>query len=201
MKDNTEERALPPTPKKLVEARKKGQIFHSSDMVVAATTCAVLLLVWLSIGGLVDWLRAAFNGFGETSALPFHRAAATLASTLANGTVPFLTKLVLAVVAVSILANLVIAGGFLFAVEPMKPKADNINPVEGLKRMFALQGLIEFVKSLLKTLLLATCCISIELMSVNAILRAPACGLGGLGPLFAATTRPLVVGLTHWCDV
>jgi type III secretion protein U len=193
VKDNTEERALPPTPKKLLEARKKGQIFHSSDMVVGATTCAVLLLVWLSIGSLVDWLRAAFDGFGETSALPFRQAAATLAGTLADGIVPFLAKLVLAVVAVSILTNLVIAGGFLFAIEPMQPKADNLNPIEGLKRMFAVRGLIELVKSLLKTLLLATCCVGIGLLSVNAILRAPVCGLRCLGPLFAATIQPLVV--------
>jgi type III secretion protein U len=79
------------------------------------------------------------------------------------------------------------------AVEPMKPNADNLNPIEGLKRMFAVRGVIELVKNLLKTLLLTTCCVGIGLMSVNAILRAPACGLGCVGPLVAAAIRPLLV--------
>jgi type III secretion protein U len=192
MKDTTEERALPPTRKKLLDARKKGQIFHSSDMVAGTTTCAVLLLVWLSAGDLVDWLRADFNEIGEVSTLPFAQAATILTGTLADAVVPFLTKLVITVVAVSTLTNIAIAGGFLFAIEPMKPTADHLNPVEGLKRMFALRGLIELVKSLLKALLLATCCVGIGLTSVNAVLRAPACELGCLGPLLTATIRPLL---------
>ena len=59
--------------------------------------------------------------------------------------------------------------------------------------MFALRGLIELVKSLLKTLLLITFCIGIGLASVNAILRAPTCGWLCLGPLFTATIRPLIL--------
>jgi len=194
MKDETEERALPPTSKKLREARKKGQIFHSADMVAGATICAGLLTVWLSAGGLLDQLRVALDGFAEASALPFRQAAAVIVGTLADGLLPFLARLVIAVIAASVLTNLAVSGGFLFAVEPMKPNADHLNPIEGLKRIFAVRGLIELVKNLLKTLLLTICCVGIGLMSVNAILRAPACGLGCVGPLVVAAIRPLLVG-------
>ncbi|MGC2778996.1 MAG: EscU/YscU/HrcU family type III secretion system export apparatus switch protein [Bradyrhizobium sp.] len=192
MNDSTEERALPPTPKKLTEARKKGQIFHGSDMVAAATTSALLLVIWFSAGGLVDRLRIALNQADKVSTLPFDQAANMIVGALVDGTLSLLIKLMMALVAVSILTNLMISGGFLFAIEPMKPNADNLNPIEGLKRMFSVRALIELVKSLLKTLLLTTCCIGIGVMSVNAILRAPTCGLGCLGPLFSATIRPLV---------
>jgi type III secretion protein U len=196
MNDSTEERALPATKKKLDEARKKGQIFHSSDMVAAATTCSVLLLVWLSTKDLLHEVRMTIAGFGETSVLPFRQATMVIAGSLSDAVVPFLIRLTITVVSVSILTNLVISRGFLFSLEPMKPRADHLNPVEGFKRMFAVRGLIELVKSLLKTLLLIAFCIGIGLGSVNAILRAPSCGWICLSPLFTAAIRPLVLAGT-----
>jgi type III secretion protein U len=193
MNDSTEERALPATKKKLLDARRKGQIFHSSDMVAGATACALLLLVWLSAKDLLDRVRMTVRGFGETSVLPFHQATVIIAGALSDAVVPFLIRMAIAAVAISILTNLVISRGFLFSLEPMKPRADHLNPVEGFKRMFAVRGLIELVKSLLKTLLLVTFCIGIGLASVNAILRAPTCGWNCLGPLFAAAIRPLLL--------
>jgi flagellar biosynthesis protein FlhB len=43
--------------------------------------------------------------------------------------------------------------GFVFAVDPLTPRIERINPLEGFKRMFSLQGLVELVKSLLKIII------------------------------------------------
>ncbi|MEK7375973.1 MAG: EscU/YscU/HrcU family type III secretion system export apparatus switch protein, partial [Candidatus Margulisiibacteriota bacterium] len=40
--------------------------------------------------------------------------------------------------------------GFASSTEPLSPKLERINPLEGFKRMFSLQGFVELIKSLLK---------------------------------------------------
>jgi flagellar biosynthetic protein FlhB len=42
--------------------------------------------------------------------------------------------------------------GFLFSVDPLKPKL--INPIEGFKKMFSIKSLVELSKSILKSLIL-----------------------------------------------
>jgi type III secretion protein U len=193
MKDSTEERSLPPTPKKLLEARKKGQIVHSFDMVAGVTTSAVLLVLWSSTDDLTARLGIAFTRFAEATLLPFQQATGTVSGVLADSVRPFAAKLVLVSVGGSVLANLIIARGFLFTLEPVKPRLDNLNPVSGLKRMFALRGFLELIKSLIKTVLLVGFCVGTALLGLNAVLRAPVCELTCVGPLFAAMIRPLLV--------
>jgi flagellar biosynthetic protein FlhB len=45
-------------------------------------------------------------------------------------------------------------GGWSFSVEALGPKFDKLNPLKGLKRIFALRGLVELVKALAKFLLI-----------------------------------------------
>jgi flagellar biosynthetic protein FlhB len=40
--------------------------------------------------------------------------------------------------------------GFVFSADPLTPKLERINPLEGLKRMFSMQGFVELIKSILK---------------------------------------------------
>jgi type III secretion protein U len=44
--------------------------------------------------------------------------------------------------------------GPVFAMDKLKPKAENLNPVEGVKRMFSMDNLVEVTKSVAKTTLL-----------------------------------------------
>ncbi|MGY3450521.1 EscU/YscU/HrcU family type III secretion system export apparatus switch protein [Bradyrhizobium sp. USDA 4353] len=193
MKGQSEEADLPPTEKKLRDARRKGQIFRGPDLVAATTTSAVLIILWLSLGDLRDSLHGVLNELGGVSTRPFPETAARLVDMLALAAVLFLSKLMIAGVGVSILTNLIVSGGFLFAMEPMKPKADHLDPVEGLKRMFGTRGVIELAKTVLKLLLLTSCCVGIGIMSANAILRAPTCGIACVAPLFGAAVQPLLV--------
>lgn len=43
--------------------------------------------------------------------------------------------------------------GFLFTTEPLKPKFSNINPMNGLKRIFSVRSLFELVKSIAKVII------------------------------------------------
>ena len=76
---------------------------------------------------------------------------------------PFIA--VLAVVA--IVAPLAL-GGWVFSWEAIAPKFEKLDPIKGIAKLFALRGLIELVKALLKFLLIfavAVYCPSISSMN------------------------------------
>lgn len=147
--DKTEQ----PTSKKLQDARKKGQVPKSRDL-----TSTVTLLAWLGVllmgaaycaGELMRLMQAAL----ESIAQPFAIAAPAL-GTLAWQTGLLVTVLVvLPAVAVGVLTEFMQAGP-VFSAEKLKPQAEHLNPVEGIKRMFTMDNLIEVLKSLAKTALL-----------------------------------------------
>jgi len=43
--------------------------------------------------------------------------------------------------------------GFLFTLDPLSPKLEKLNPLEGMKKMFSMQGFVELIKSLLKIII------------------------------------------------
>ena len=46
--------------------------------------------------------------------------------------------------------------GFLFSLESLKPKFENLNPINGFKKFFALKQYIELLKSIIKMLAVGT---------------------------------------------
>jgi type III secretion YscU/HrpY family protein len=170
-----------PTPKRLRDARKKGDVAKSKDI-----TAGVLTLVWFILialaGGYVATEIAMF--FSETvdasTKMPFNQALRTLGW----GAALLLMKLMLLVllpVALFATAGEFMQIGPVFTSDKMKPKFESMNPVDGLKRMFGMDGLIEMVKTLVKVLLIA--------MIIYAMIRA---GLGQAGQFIGlASTAPL----------
>jgi flagellar biosynthetic protein FlhB len=64
-------------------------------------------------------------------------------------TVPFL----LVMLATAVIASVAL-GGWSFSVEAMSFKAEKLNPVKGLKRIFAVRGVVELLKALAKFVLI-----------------------------------------------
>ncbi len=153
--DNSQERTEEPTPKRLEDARKKGQIPRSREL----NTFMVVMAGVVGCGVLSDYMgrsmgrimRASFRlergDLFHPSALLEHSAAALRDGLLLLA--PFLALMVI----VALISPLLL-GGWSFSWESLQPKFGKLNPLEGLKRMFALRGLVELVKSLLKVLLL-----------------------------------------------
>ena len=139
-----------PTPKRLKDARKEGEVHRSQEL-----TNTLLLMLWLAMAPLLagwvyqhlaDAFEASFIGVGQ------HRPA-DLLNTLQLD----LMLLMRAVLPLLIFASVVgIAADFLqvgplFALKRLVPKMERINPVEGVKRMFSQENLVEVFKSIFKS--------------------------------------------------
>jgi type III secretion protein U len=144
-----------PTAKRLRDARKKGDVAKSKDV-----TAGLLTLVWFILIALASAYvaREISIFFTETIAgattLPFDQALRTLGT----GAAFLLMKLMLLIllpVALFATAGEFLQIGPVMTSEKLKPKFESMNPVEGLKRMFGKDGLVEMVKTLAKVLLIA----------------------------------------------
>ena len=142
-----------PTPKKLQDARKKGDVPKSNEVTNTAE-----LILWLALFGLgltyageriTALMNTAFDGLGGS----FIDTAPALGWMALETTLIITALFLLPIAAFGLLVEFLQTGPVL-SVEKFKPKMENLNPAEGIKRIFSLDSLVEGVKILIKTILL-----------------------------------------------
>jgi type III secretion protein U len=166
-----------PTPRRLREARKRGDVVFSADVASTAVFAVVVASLWLlgatSFGLLRELWRHATSA--ELLARPDDRLAELL-----HHTGHVLLWIALPVTALAALAG--IAGSFfqvggVVAFSRLKPDIGRLAPSRGLQRIFSARNLVNLAKMLAKTLLL--------IVLVGATLRGlldTALKLGWLSP-------------------
>lgn len=147
--DKTEE----PTAKRLDEARKKGQVARSRELATALVllfSAITLFILGRDIG------KALFNIFERLFTLSrdetydYNHMFQVLGYVLSEITWPVLAYMI--VVAIAGFYGSIALGGYNWSWESAAPKASKINPINGLKRMFGPNGLVELFKSIAKFL-------------------------------------------------
>ena len=176
-----------PTPKKLRDARQKGQVCTSKDVVSTA-----ILLVTLAItgamavaltGDISELIRYIGLRIGENDVFAVREASKMTLVIVCKYSFIF----VLVAAAVGVVAN-VVQIGFLISGEPLKPDLKKINPAEGAKKIFCLKNLFEFAKNVVKVTFLSYLIYKIVVKSVPALL--PMC-YGTLDDVFPCLTEML----------
>ena len=149
MAESTGEKTEMPTPKKLRDARQKGQVCTSKDIVSTAILVVLFVVLgWMGVA-LVDDTSMILDYIGDRMAGdPFE------ASQQAGGLAAFVICkhsfiFVLVAAVIGIAANTAQIG-FLFTLEPIIPKMEKLNPVEGAKKIFSMKNFFEFLKNIVK---------------------------------------------------
>lgn len=148
------------SPKRLEDARKKGQVPQSKE---PSTALAFLVLASLAFTGLGSWIlarmmdlmRDAFSGKLTMDADPqgFQEFWGHLTLEAALMVLPVAIPIMLVGMFVAFLV-----AGPVFTFETLQPKMDKVSPMKGLKRLFSTRSLSEFVKSILKLVVISTAC-------------------------------------------
>jgi len=144
-----------PTPKKLEDARKKGQVAKSRDVTSTAELAVWLLLAALAIGYAATRSVGLVASMLEAAQMPFANAAPLLGREALHVLLALTAALLLPIVAVGLLSEY-LQSGPVWSMDRVKPKFENMNPVEGVKRMFSMDNLVEVAKAIVKTLALVT---------------------------------------------
>ena len=140
-----------PTPRKLEEARKKGQVASSQEVkhwfAILGALILVLAFAPAAATGMTEGMAAFLTNvhmmpLDPTSLLDLLSAAAL------DMALYLLAPLI--VLLLTALAGGFVQNGPLLSGESLKPKLEKINPLKGLKRQFSLRAVMEFVKGILK---------------------------------------------------
>jgi type III secretion protein U len=140
------------TPKKLKDARKKGQVAKAQDMPAAFTFVVSLAGALASVSFFFEqvggFMLAMFREVANTGT-DFADRAPGYFSTAAYIIMTTSLPLMIVVCFVGVLIGFLVTGP-VFSFESMKFDLKKLNPVEGIKQKFKLKVLVELLKSIAK---------------------------------------------------
>jgi len=179
------EKTEEPTKKKLDDARKKGQSPKSQDVNAALGLVGLLIVLIVMAESTLDQLsglivRALREGVVARSNEELLALTVDIARSGFLATLPF----VAVSVALGVIASFAQVG-FNLSFEPLNLQFDKLNPAEGIKKLFSVRSIIDFLKMVAKAI------------ALGAVLWVM---IRGLVPLLvgAAYFDPVGVGVLGW---
>lgn len=146
-----------PTPKKLDEARKRGNVARSMEVNTWLMLFAGTIIIAFLAPGLMSDVSSIAQVFIERPhefSLEFDNLIGLLMrATLAVGGALLLPAVFMVVAAI---ATGLVQNGLVFSPKAIEPKLEKFSPIAGAKRLFSVRQLVEFVKGLIKISIVAT---------------------------------------------
>lgn len=165
-----------PTPKKERDARQKGQVARSQEVVTTLSLFGVLLTIWAL--GENMWLRmvllmdivAGLAVVNDNTSMQVGLAAVydELVATL----IPIIGVTIL----LGIAANYIQIGS-LFSFESITPKLEKISITKGFKRIFSMKQVVEMLKSIFKIIFLSVLLYLVLEAAIRPYLLSVECGM------------------------
>src|SRR5436190_9391924 len=140
------------TPKRLGEARKKGQVAKSQDLNAAVVLLASLAVLAGYGPHLVEQMKASMSSSLALIAQPqvvTSKGLGGLLSSTMGGAARAVMPIALACLAAGVLAN-VAQVKWRPSAQAIKPQMSKLNPLNGLKQLLSVRSLFETGKSVLK---------------------------------------------------
>ena len=176
MKGDTQEKTEQPTPKKLRDARKKGSVAKSTDLVSACTFTAIVITIGIGHTHFLNRINNIFELLDRGFQIPLNQTIG-FAVTVVFKNMVFIILPILAVTVCTIFISHLLQFGFIFSVETITPQFDKINPVEGFKRLFSIETMLEAIKSIVKVFLLGLIFLFVIKETLSYLVYLPNWGL------------------------
>lgn len=152
MSDKTEQ----PTPKKLLDAKKKGNVAQSKEVGSAVTFLVGVVLIFNQAPKIGEGFENLFRLATEIiPRIDGQNLATVTFAPMREAMLVWISSIMLVMLGIALSGVAAAVGqvGLNLTAEPMKPSLSKLNPIEGVKRIFSLKGLVEFLKTLIKVAL------------------------------------------------
>jgi flagellar biosynthesis protein FlhB len=199
--DNDAERNYPATPRRLEQARERGQVARSRELATAVVALTAALTLWqLGPALLRQCLRLMHAGLSldRQAAFDTDRMLQGLhagSSTMLNDLLPVFGLLLGATIVAPLLLS-----GWVFSLTALFPDIARLNPARGLKNLLSTHSLAELAKAIAKCVLLggigAWTIVHLWGQMQGLALQGPASAVGQLGSVLGSAFLALVGGLT-----
>lgn len=161
MSQSDQDKTEQPTPFRLEEARKRGEVAKSMDVAAAVVMIAFAVVLALSAQNIA-------HAFATTTTRMIALAAQSpelngeFLGWMLKATAPLwqaLSPLLLGLLIAAVLGN-ALQTGPMFTTHPLKPDLKRMNPAQALQRIFSAKTLWELAKNVVKLALLAGICVA-----------------------------------------
>ncbi|MDR0727295.1 MAG: type III secretion system export apparatus subunit SctU [Puniceicoccales bacterium] len=174
-----EDKTEQPTPKRLRDAKKKGQVAYSKDFTSTVLLIGVFAYIglkwWATVDELQEFLVLPIPFFDA----PFRQGLSAIISACFAELVDLLLPVLGIVAAFAIAAGFVQVGA-IFTTEPIKPDIKKLNPIEKFKQIFSKKNIFEFLKSVLKVTFLGILIYRLIKSQLDELILLPYSGVQGL---------------------
>ncbi|EBY6849584.1 EscU/YscU/HrcU family type III secretion system export apparatus switch protein [Salmonella enterica subsp. enterica] len=188
------EKTEKPTPKKIRDAREKGQVVKS----VEVTSGVQLLAVFFVFFMMWDSWFAELKTLMEATLMLTYSHTPTESTAVVVSWLIFMAKLIGTLAAVLMTSTVLsITGqvGLLFAPKVMANAGKKLNVVANVKQLFSMKNLFELMKSILKISLVTTIFYFSIKANFTSFQHSPVCGVDCAQPLFTRILTVLFLGL------
>lgn len=177
------EKTEKPTPKKLRDARRKGQIAKSKEVTSTLVLCVLLIAAWALSSWLIDQVlttvQMALDARLTPNGLP--QLFAWLERVLRLG-ITVLVLLAACELAVGVLGGFLQTRGLVVSFDPIVPRFDRLNPAQNLKKLFSLKQLFEVTRKLVA--------LAVFVAIIVAVFRQ------AIGPALKSVGAPVILPIT-----
>ncbi len=189
------EKTEQPTPKKLRDARKKGQVAKSKEVSGTLGLVAVLVTLWMMSDTYIETIKEMVILPSQVYNENFKDALKIVVSGILEKAILLILPLVAVAMLSAIIGN-VMQFGLLFSGESIKPDIKKISPLGGLKKIFAIKNLVEFFKSVIKILFLTFVVYYVIKTSIGDMVNLPYCGSACILPVVGVLMKKLLLYAT-----
>ena len=186
MSEKTEQ----PTPKRLRDARKKGQVAKSRE--VGSTAIFLAVFGYLSLGwhfilkNLNEMILLPTQYYG----VPFRQAMPEVVGVVVWKMVVITMPLVVTAMVMAVMADF-LQFGLLFSIKAVSPDLNRLNPKQYFKKIFSIRSLVELIKSVIKVCVLGLIIKDLILGSIDALVKLPISGADDILPLLGSILSSL----------
>ena len=189
--DTGAERSQDATPKRIEDARKKGDVPRSKELnTVLMLLASVVGFAFLGGTGVNAYKQLARNQWSIERVHLFNDQALLNSLLISFKEALFISAPFLLLMLLAAFVGPLFMGGWVFSSSSLKVDLKKLSPLAGLKRMFGVQTLAELVKSILKVLVLGVLSVVMFKMNIDNYLS-----LGAL-PLTEAINSAFVILFT-----
>jgi type III secretion protein U len=175
MTESAGEKTEPPSPKKIRDARAKGQVARSQEVVTTVSLTAVVATIWFTWNGTMTTLMQLFDQTATMAKDPQANMIGAIDVVFRQS-----ISIILPILGVTILAAVAanyFQVGAIFALENLKPKIEKISPGAGFKRIFSMKQVVELLRSIAKIVFLSVLLVFVVQKAIGSYIASLSCGL------------------------
>jgi type III secretion protein U len=150
----SDEKTEEATPAKLKKSREEGQVAKSQDLAIAVSLLAVMIALLVMAEGAAERMRIIVKlsldfGNGDMPEIELYKRIGTIVVEAMLIVGPLAVVAALGA-AIGLLSHV----GLVVAMKAVSPKPENLDPVNGMKKIFSLKSLMNFLQMVFKAVVL-----------------------------------------------